>query len=118
MGDGAIVPSLLQVFGDGSPLDPNRAELLFPLSFSTPVPSPERMPDSAQICDCNAVSKGDIIEAVMTGARGLQAVCDVTRAGTGCGSCRPEVQEIIDFACRTIDAPPGAPGFELQQESV
>ena len=118
MGDGAIVPSLLQVFGDGSTLDPNRAELLFPLSFSTPLPSPERMPDSAQICDCNAVSKGDIIEAVMAGARGLQAVCDATRAGTGCGSCRPEVQEIIDFACRTVDAPPGAPGFELQQESA
>ena len=118
MGDGAIVPSLLQVFGDGSTLDANRAELLFPLSFSTPLPSPERMPDSAQICDCNAVSKGDIIEAVMAGARGLQAVCDATRAGTGCGSCRPEVQEIIDFACRTVDAPPGAPGFELQQESA
>ena len=118
MGDGAIVPSLLQVFGDGSMLDANRAELLFPLSFSTPPLSPERMPDSAQICDCNAVSKGDIIEAVMEGARGLQAVCAATRAGTGCGSCRPEVQEIIDFACRTVDAPPAAPGFELQQESV
>ena len=50
MGDGAIVPSLLQVFGDGSALDPNRAELLFPLSFGTPLPLPESMPDSAQIC--------------------------------------------------------------------
>ncbi len=118
MGDGAIVPSLLQAFGDGSPLDANRAELLFPLSFNTPLPSPERMPDSAQICDCNAVSKGDIIEAVMEGARGLQAVCDATRAGTGCGSCRPEVQEIIDFACRTVDAPAGTLGFELRQEAV
>jgi len=118
MGDGAIVPSLLQAFGDGSPLDANRAELLFPLSFSTPPMSPERMPDTTQICDCNGVSKGDIVEAVMEGARGLQAVCAATRAGTGCGSCRPEVQEIIDFACRTVDAPPGAPGFELQQESA
>jgi nitrite reductase (NADH) large subunit len=118
IGDGPIVPSLLQAFGDGSMLDANRAELLFPLAFSTPPLTPERMPDTAQICDCNAVSKGDIIEAVMEGARGLQAVCAATRAGTGCGSCRPEVQEIIDFACRTVDAPPGRPGFALQQESL
>jgi nitrite reductase (NADH) large subunit len=102
MGDGAIVPSLLQVFGEGTPLDSNRAELLFPLSFATPAPSADAAPDAARICDCNAVSKAEIVEAVMEGARGLQAVCDATRAGTGCGSCRPEVQAIIDFACRTL----------------
>jgi len=80
--------------------------------------SAENMPDTAQVCDCNAVSKGDIIEAVMEGARGLHAVCEATRAGTGCGSCRPEVQEIIDFACRTVDAPPAAPAVELPQASA
>ncbi len=102
MGDGAIVPSLLQVFGEGTPLDSNRAELLFPLSFATAAPSPDAAADTARICDCNAVSKAEIVEAVMEGARGLQAVCEATRAGTGCGSCRPEVQAIIDFACRTL----------------
>ena len=32
------------------------------------------------------------------GSRSLKAVCDATRAGTGCGSCRSQVQEILEFA--------------------
>jgi nitrite reductase (NADH) large subunit len=107
MGDGAIVPSLLQAFGDRTTLAPNRAELLFPLSFDVRPLSVERIPDDAQICDCNAVSKGEIVQAVLEGALGLQSVCDTTRAGTGCGTCRPEVEAIVDFVRRTLDAGPG-----------
>jgi nitrite reductase (NADH) large subunit len=103
MGDGAIVPSLLQTFADRTTLAPNRSELLFPLAFGVPAPSVDRIPDTARICDCNAVSKGEIVRAVLEGARGLQSVCDATRAGTGCGSCRPEVQAIVDFTRRTLD---------------
>jgi nitrite reductase (NADH) large subunit len=103
MGDGAIVPSLLQAFGDRTPLAPNLAELLFPLSFGVPPPSADRIPDTARICDCNAVSKREIVQAVLEGARGLESVCEATRAGTGCGSCRPEVQAIVDFVRRTLE---------------
>jgi nitrite reductase (NADH) large subunit len=104
MGDGAIVPSLLQAFGDRLALASNRAEHLFPSCFDAPPPSAERIPDDAQICDCNGVSKKEIVQAVLEGARGLQSVCDATRAGTGCGTCRPEVQGIVDFVRRTLDA--------------
>jgi nitrite reductase (NADH) large subunit len=104
MGDGAIVPSLLQAFGDRIALASNRAEHLFPSCFDSPPPSVERIPDDAQICDCNGVSKKEIVQAVLEGARGLQSVCDATRAGTGCGTCRPEVQGIVDFVRRTLDA--------------
>jgi nitrite reductase (NADH) large subunit len=104
MGDGAIVPLLLQAFADRTTLAPDRSELLFPHAFGAPAPSVDRIPDSARICDCNAVSKGAIVQAVLEGARGLQSVCDATRAGTGCGSCRPEVQAIVDFVRRTLDA--------------
>jgi nitrite reductase (NADH) large subunit len=107
MGDGAIVPSLLQAFGERTTLAPNRAELLFPLSFTVPPPSVDRIPDTARICDCNAVSKGEIVQAVLEGARALQSVCDATRAGTGCGSCRPEVEAIVDFVRCTLDAQAG-----------
>jgi NAD(P)H-dependent nitrite reductase large subunit len=64
-----------------------------------------------RVCDCNAVSAARIVEAVLGGARSLQAVCDVTRAGTGCGSCRPEVQALVDATCGRLDeAPAAAPG--------
>ena len=103
MGDGAIVPSLLRAFGDGSTLASNRAELLFPLSFDTRPPSVESIPDDAQICDCNAVSKAEIVQAVLGGATSVQSVCAATRAGTGCGTCRPQVQAIADFVRRKLD---------------
>ncbi len=61
------------------------------------------MPDSARICDCNDVSKAQIVEAVLSGARSVQAVCDATRASTGCGSCRPEVEAIVALACQGIE---------------
>ena len=56
------------------------------------------MPNDTQICNCNGVSKGQIVAAVKAGSRSLNAVCDATRAGTGCGSCRSQVQEILEFA--------------------
>ena len=30
-------------------------------------------------------------------------MCDVTRASTGCGSCRPEVEAIVTLACRGLE---------------
>jgi nitrite reductase (NADH) large subunit len=116
MGDGAIVPSLVHAFTESTPLAANRAELLFPTAFEgTPTPV-DRLPDSAQVCDCNAVSKARIVQAVLEGARSLAAVCDRTRAGTGCGSCRPDVQALIDHACARLEPPPPASSEQPQQE--
>jgi NAD(P)H-dependent nitrite reductase large subunit len=104
MGDGGIVPSLLHAYAESTLLADNRAELLFRNWDSAPLAS-EAIPDTAQICNCNAVSKAQIIEAVLAGARSLGAVCEATRAGTGCGSCKPEVQEIVELACRGLADP-------------
>jgi nitrite reductase (NADH) large subunit len=57
---------------------------------------PEDLPDAAQICDCNGVCKGDIVAAVRDqGLTSKQEVMAVTRAGTGCGSCKPMVAELV-----------------------
>jgi NAD(P)H-dependent nitrite reductase large subunit len=64
--------------------------------------------DVVRVCDCNGVTKRRIVEAVLAGARSLAAVCDATKAGTGCGTCRPEVQALVDAACRSLDAPAAA----------
>ena len=106
LGDGAVVPSLLQTFASGAALTENRADILFVSPAVVPKRGPDvaaTTPDTARICDCNDVSKAQIIEAVLKGARSVQAVCDVTRASTGCGSCRPEVEAIVSLACRGIE---------------
>ena len=71
IGDGATVPSLLRVFSDSTPVPDDRAELLFRALAVAPV-QPEAVPDAALICNCNGVTKAQIIEAVLGGARSLR----------------------------------------------
>ena len=54
------------------------------------------LPDAAQVCNCNGVCKGDIVSAIEERALGSTAeVVSVTRAGSGCGSCKPLVTELL-----------------------
>src|SRR6185312_7904968 len=69
MGDGHAAPKLLQAFERGAPLPANRAELLFALSSDKASLGVADLPDDAQICNCNGVSKGKIVAAVKAGKR-------------------------------------------------
>jgi nitrite reductase (NADH) large subunit len=111
IGTWSAVPSLIQRFHDASPVPLLRSELLFPAGADAGPRPVEEMPDTARVCDCKAVMKAQIVDAVPGGARSLRSVCESTRAGTGCGSCRPEVQRIVDFTCRELElsnAPAGS----------
>ena len=99
LGDGPGVPRILQAFNREETLPDNRAELLFALADGAgPAPaSIAELPDTARICDCNGVTKGRIMAAAAAvDAPSLAEVCAVTRAGSGCGSCRPQVQAALD----------------------
>lgn len=65
-------------------------------SGASPLGSLDAMPDEAQICSCNNVSKGQICTAIRE--QNLETVSDVkqcTRAGTGCGGCLPMVTDLF-----------------------
>jgi nitrite reductase (NADH) large subunit len=96
LGDASGAPALLQAFDRDRPLSDDRSELLFPSAIGGPAPSASDLPDDAQICNCNGVSKGAIVAAIRGGCRSLKTVCDRTRAGTGCGSCKREVGAILE----------------------
>ena len=98
LGDGMSAPRLLQAFDRDEALPEIRAEMLFPLSPESVGTDIESLPDTTQVCNCNGVTKGQIVEAVNGGHRSFKAVCDATRAGTGCGSCKPQIQAILEFA--------------------
>ena len=98
LSDGLTAPRPLQVFDRGEVLPENRAEVLFPWAGESKALDVRDLPDTAQICNCNGVSKGRIISAVKAGHRSLESVCDATRAGTGCGSCKPHVQALLELA--------------------
>jgi nitrite reductase (NADH) large subunit len=53
------------------------------------------MPDSAQVCSCNNVSKGAICAAIDGGSLTIDSLKSCTKAGTGCGGCVPLVVDIL-----------------------
>ncbi|MDN6386141.1 MAG: nitrite reductase large subunit NirB [Corynebacterium sp.] len=82
-------------------------ELDAPMSFLAPAASGAdgtdgagvgvgALPDAAQICSCNAVSKGDVREAIGDGACSVTDLKTCTRAGTSCGSCLGLLNQLLD----------------------
>ena len=63
---------------------------------------------SAQICNCNGVTKGKLVQACQEGSDTLAAVCAATRAGTGCGACKPQIQAVLKFALQQAVPEPAA----------
>ncbi|HKT99218.1 MAG TPA: nitrite reductase large subunit NirB [Paraburkholderia sp.] len=55
----------------------------------------EALPDGAQICSCNNVSKAQICAAVRDGATSIGAMKATTCAGASCGGCVPLVTQIM-----------------------
>ncbi|WP_216856330.1 nitrite reductase large subunit NirB [Acidisphaera sp. S103] len=62
-------------------------------------PGIESLPDTAEICGCNGVSKGAILNAI--GSFGLTTVDQVrsrTKASASCGSCTCQVEALLTHA--------------------
>ncbi|MBA3907655.1 MAG: (2Fe-2S)-binding protein, partial [Pseudonocardiales bacterium] len=55
----------------------------------------DTLPDTAQICTCNAVTKGALTAAIDTGAHDVPTLKACTRAGTSCGSCVPTLKALL-----------------------
>ena len=100
LGDADRAGYLIQNFDRGSALPDERALMLFDIGDAPALGATMiEMPESAQVCNCNGVTKGAIVKCVGNGARSLKMVMEQTRAGTGCGSCKKLVGEIVDWAC-------------------
>lgn len=48
------------------------------------------------VCSCNNVGQGNLINKIKQGCRDHLQLCQLTGAGMGCGSCRPEVKAILE----------------------
>ena len=47
------------------------------------------------ICSCNQVGEGNLEKLIAAGVNTLGALCTQSGAGLGCGSCKPEVQQLL-----------------------
>jgi ferredoxin-nitrate reductase len=48
------------------------------------------------VCSCGNIGEGNIVNKIREGCTELKALCQASGAGLGCGSCRPEVQSILE----------------------
>lgn len=48
------------------------------------------------VCSCNNVGSINLTNKMTEGCTDLKQLCSITGAGTGCGSCRPEVKQLLD----------------------
>lgn len=63
----------------------------------------EDLPDGAQICACENVSKGDLTACIRTtGATTVEDVKKSTKACTGCGGCTPMVADIVRIVLKEL----------------
>lgn len=61
------------------------------------------LPEGAQICSCENVSKGDIVGVIKNdGITELAEVRTCTKAGTGCGACSPMVADIVAATLKSM----------------
>ena len=97
IGDAAEYGTLLQIALNGIALPAEPEFLILPSSdgHSKVGIGVEALPDSAQICSCNNVSKGQINEAVGAGACTIAEMKACTKAGATCGGCVPLVTQVM-----------------------
>ncbi|AWM38286.1 Nitrite reductase [NAD(P)H] [Gemmata obscuriglobus] len=106
LGDLSPADDLMRMFQAGGPVPERRLELFFTAGSAKKEASLADLPDSHQICDCNGVCKGTIVQAIKKGKCTVPAVGKATRAGTGCGSCKKLVKGLIEAVAGGVKADP------------
>ena len=123
LGDVSKVSFLMQAFDRGLPLPQERIRLLFDIGAPPAEVGAAELADAAQVCNCNGVSKADLVKSVQSGVKTLSGVMDATRAGNGCGSCKSLVAQIVEWAADgQIEEDPSAgwyvPGIALPKPEL
>ncbi|HBN3880921.1 TPA: NADPH-nitrite reductase large subunit [Escherichia coli O25b:H4-ST131] len=98
LGDTSDYGNLLQLVLNAIELPENPDSLILPAHSGSGKPSigVDKLPDSAQICSCFDVTKGDLIAAINKGCHTVAALKAETKAGTGCGGCIPLVTQVLN----------------------
>ena len=97
VGDASEYGTLLQMMLNKIELPESPEFLILPQADGNAKPGlgVDALPDGAQICSCNDVSKGAICAAVQDGATSIGAIKTCTSAGTSCGGCVALVTQIM-----------------------
>ena len=90
VGNTDAAATLIQTFDRGDPLPDDPLESLCTPAFMAAAGAVD-----AIVCNCNKVARATIVDAITSGAKTMDTLCEATRAGTGCGSCRSDLIDLI-----------------------
>lgn len=99
VGDSSEYSLLLQMMLNGMALPDAPETLILPQSAGAPSKAlgVAALPDSAQVCSCHNVTKGDICAAVRAGCSDMASLKASTKAATGCGGCAALVKQVMEY---------------------
>lgn len=96
VGDTSEYDSLLQYMLNNIELPEAPEALILPMAGEQPTLGADALPDSATICSCLNVTKGDIVDTIDQGATCVDGVKTCTKASTGCGGCSALLKSVVD----------------------
>lgn len=95
MGDKNEFAEFKRLIEDEIELSEKRNELLRGKSDSVPL-------KGTLVCSCSQVGDGNLAESILNGCSDFAGLCSQTGAGLGCGSCKPEIQEILNRELQSV----------------
>ncbi|MEQ8219900.1 MAG: nitrite reductase large subunit NirB [Arenibacter sp.] len=105
VGDAQDYNMLLQMYLNEMPLPKNPENLILgsrggeDMSFGSAMD----LPDTAVVCSCEAVTKGQICCSVKDdGNESVKAISKATKATTGCGGCKPMVDDLVKETLKSL----------------
>jgi len=93
-----------QMMKDGTDIAELRETLIFGQGYAggaplDPTAAVAALPDDGEICGCNGICKGDILNAISAkGLTTVDGVRAVTKASSSCGSCTGLVEQLLSLA--------------------
>jgi nitrite reductase [NAD(P)H] large subunit len=98
---------------EGADISEMRETLIFGPAYqggaaSDPLSAVAALPDDAEICGCNGVCKGNIVQAIQGGAADLPSLKATTKASASCGTCTGLVEQLLEVTLGDSYAAPAA----------
>jgi nitrite reductase (NADH) large subunit len=101
VGNTAATATLVQLFDRGDTLPEDPLEVL--CQSRGAAAAVDRL-----VCNCHKVTESALRTAIEGGADSIEALCGTTKAGTGCGSCKTELVQLITSLGKPPPALPAA----------
>lgn len=88
IGDNSEFQEFRKLIGESLELSGRRKELLRSGKKAEPI-------SGKLLCSCGGVGEGNIVQRIQAGITNLEVLCRESGAGLGCGSCKPELNALL-----------------------